>query len=184
MKHQQGQNCSLGSQDFLAIEYHQRSWLPELDEDWTPRVLDPIAKHRCTRCQVSVHKTRNQIARMLKVSWHNGTQHVSLTCSKERLGTLSFTTDVWSSPNHKAYIAVTVHFKQDSVPVSMLLNIVEVPCSHSGLNLAKAFTNILEDFGISEKVSIVLLSGNYNHTSLPDPQHYVQQCVQQQHNDP
>lgn len=35
----------------------------------------------------------------------------------------------------------------------MLLDIVELACSHSGLNLAAAFAKILEDFGISDKVS-------------------------------
>lgn len=118
-------------------------------------------------------KTRNRIARMLKVSWRNSTQHVNLTCSKEHQGALSFATDAWSSPNHKAYVAVTVHFEQDSVPVSMLLDIVEVPRSHSGLNLAKAFTNILEDFDISDKVSTVLLSGSCSPTFLPDTQHHM-----------
>ncbi|KAF8811029.1 hypothetical protein BYT27DRAFT_7027152, partial [Phlegmacium glaucopus] len=68
-------------------------------------------------------KTRNRIAKMLK----------------EHPGALSFATDAWSSPNHKAYVAVTVHFEQGGVPVSMLLDVVEVPRSHSGLNLAKAF---------------------------------------------
>ena len=118
-------------------------------------------------------KTRNLIARMLKVSWDNGTQPVSLTCSKEHLGALSFATDTWSSPNHKAYVAVTIHFEQDSIPILMLLDIVKVPRSHSGLNLAKAFANILEDFGISDKVSIVLLTESFIHTLLPDPQHYM-----------
>jgi len=45
-----------------------------------------------------------------------------------------------------------VHFEQDGVPISMLLDIVKVPHSHSSLNLAKAFRDILEDFGVSEKV--------------------------------
>ena len=123
-------------------------------------------------------KTRNQIARILKVSLRNGTQHVSLTCPKEHPRTLSFATNAWSSPNHKAYVAVTIHFEQNGVPVSMLLDIVEVPCSHSGLNLAKAFTDILEDFSISDKVSMILLAENFIHTLLPDPQHYVWQCIQ------
>jgi len=35
----------------------------------------------------------------------------------------------------------------------MLLDIVEVAHSHSGLNLAAAFAKILDDFGISDKVS-------------------------------
>ena len=35
----------------------------------------------------------------------------------------------------------------------MLLDIVEVARSHSGLNLAAAFSKILDDFGIGYKVS-------------------------------
>jgi len=49
-------------------------------------------------------------------------------------------------------MAVSVHFENDGVPISMLLDIVEVTCSHSGLNLAAVFAKILEDFGISDKV--------------------------------
>ena len=68
-------------------------------------------------------------------------------------GALNFATDGWTSPNHKAYVAVTVHFEKEGVPASMLLDLVEVARSHSGLNLAAAFAKILEDFGISDKVS-------------------------------
>ena len=66
---------------------------------------------------------------------------------------MNFATDAWTSPNSKAYVAVTVHFEKDGVPISMLLDIVEVAHSHSGLNLAAAFAAILDDFGISDKVS-------------------------------
>jgi hypothetical protein len=75
---------------------------------------------------------------------------------KEYTGALSFATDAWTSPNHKAYVAVTVHFEKDGEPISMLLHIAELACSHSGINLAAAFAKILEDFGISDKVSRVL----------------------------
>ena len=68
-------------------------------------------------------------------------------------GALSFATDAWTSPNHKASVAVTVHFENEGVPVSMLLDIVELAQSHSGINLAAAFVKILENFGISDKVS-------------------------------
>ena len=50
-------------------------------------------------------------------------------------GALNFATDGWTSPNNKAYIAVTVHFEKEGVPVSMLLDLVEVARSHSGLNV-------------------------------------------------
>ena len=34
----------------------------------------------------------------------------------------------------------------------MLLDVMEVAKSHSGINLAAAFAKILDDFGISDKV--------------------------------
>jgi hypothetical protein len=71
---------------------------------------------------------------------------------QEHKGKLNFATDAWTSPNHKAFIAVTVHFEIDGVPICMLLDLVEVASSHSGLNLAAAFAEILDTFGISEKV--------------------------------
>ena len=48
---------------------------------------------------------------------------------------------------------MTVHLEQDGMPLSMLLDIVEVASSHSGVNLAEEFAKILKDFGISDKVS-------------------------------
>ena len=79
-----------------------------------------------------------------------------LTLLKEYDGKLSFGTDAWTSPNHKAYVAVTVHFEKDGEPMCLLLDIVEVARSHSGMNLAAAFAKILEDFGIDEKVRFLV----------------------------
>ena len=65
---------------------------------------------------------------------------------------LSFGMDAWTSPNNKAYVAVTVHLEQDGVPLCMLLDIVEVARSHSGVNLAEEFAQILKDFGDGEMI--------------------------------
>ena len=67
---------------------------------------------------------------------------------------MNFATDTWTSPNHKAYTAITVHFEHEGVPISMLLDLVEVAKSHSGVNLAEAFAEVLEEFGIVDKVII------------------------------
>jgi coproporphyrinogen III oxidase len=83
---------------------------------------------------------RNRLAKML---W-------------EHEGKLNFSTDAWTSPNHKAFVAVTVHFEINGVPMSMLLDLMEVAKSHSDLNLAVAFAQIMEEFGISDKVSNML----------------------------
>ena len=65
--------------------------------------------------------------------------------------------DTWrTSPNLKAYIAMTVHLEQSGVLLSSILDLVEVAKSHSGLNLATVFANILEDFRIASKVSEIM----------------------------
>jgi len=43
----------------------------------------------------------------------------------------------------------------------MLLDLVEVTKSHSGSNLATAFAKVLNDFGISDKVSSNLCYFNF-----------------------
>lgn len=68
---------------------------------------------------------------------------------------MSFGIDAWTSPNNKAYVAVTVHFEENGEPMCLLLDIVQVAKSHTGFNLALAFAQILEEFGISKKVSLV-----------------------------
>jgi hypothetical protein len=77
-----------------------------------------------------------------------------LTYLQEHQGALNFATDAWTSPNHKAFVVVTVHFENNGVLICMLLDIVEVAKSHSGANLAVAFAHIVNEFGISDKVSI------------------------------
>ena len=92
---------------------------------------------------------------------------------------MSFATDAWMSPNHKAYVTVTVHFEKDGIPISMLLDIVEVAHSHSGLNLAAAFSKILDDFGIGYKVSIFFffIQSIVDSQKKKDPVYYLQQCI-------
>ena len=67
-------------------------------------------------------------------------------------GNLNFATNAWTSPNHKAFVAFTVHFEHEGTPISMLLDLVEVVKLHLGVNLAEAFVKVLEDFGIQDKV--------------------------------
>jgi len=74
---------------------------------------------------------------------------------KEYDGLLNFATDAWTSPNHKAFVAFTVHMEHEGVPISMLLDLVEVAKSHTGENLAEAFEKMLKEFGVEDKVSNV-----------------------------
>ena len=91
---------------------------------------------------------------MLQVNILIVKKNVYLTILKEYDGRLSFATDTWTSPNQRAFAAITVHFEHKGEAISMLLDIVEVAKSHTGDNLAAAFAQIMEDYGISEKVLI------------------------------
>jgi hypothetical protein len=59
-----------------------------------------------------------------------------LTKLKEYEGQLNFTTDAWTSPNHKAFVALTVHLEEKGVPLCLVLDIVEVAvvCTYRNLN--------------------------------------------------
>lgn len=80
-------------------------------------------------------------------------------------------------------MAVSVHFENEGVPVSMLLDIVEVARSHSGLNLAVAFAKILNDFGISDKVRKNKRPQINDSRTCVDPVDYVRQRNQQRCDD-
>jgi hypothetical protein len=67
-------------------------------------------------------------------------------------GALNITMDAWTSPNGRAYIALTVHFEMKEVVQCLLLDIVECAWSHSGVNLAVTFVKVVNEFGISDKV--------------------------------
>ncbi|KAG1723998.1 hypothetical protein EDD22DRAFT_982907 [Suillus occidentalis] len=39
---------------------------------------------------------------------------------------INFTTDTWSSPNHRAFVAFSVHLEHKGIPLSLPLDIIEV----------------------------------------------------------
>ena len=98
-------------------------------------------------------RVRECISKMLRVSYKTNQITCELTWwQQEYDGKLNFATDAWTSPNHKAYIAITVHLEHEGKPLSMLLDLVEVPKSHTGANLAAAFADVLKAFGLQDKI--------------------------------
>jgi hypothetical protein len=95
---------------------------------------------------------RSVIAAKLKVSTYCSCRRPNTEIAKAHDGCLNFATDAWTSPNGRAFIAVTVHYESSGLPSTLLLDIVECARSHTGANLASTFEKILKDFGISDKV--------------------------------
>ncbi|KAJ3816595.1 hypothetical protein F5880DRAFT_1494115, partial [Lentinula raphanica] len=65
--------------------------------------------------------------------------------------------DCWTSPNHYAFMSIMAKILRTGKDgteelTSVLLDFVELPCSHSALNMAETLKNTLEGFGIANKV--------------------------------
>ena len=74
-------------------------------------------------------KVMGRIAKMLQVRIHvsyiNANEELDSHCP-EHDRALSFGTDTWTSPNHKAYVAVTIHFEKNGELMCLLLDLVKV----------------------------------------------------------
>jgi hypothetical protein len=79
-------------------------------------------------------------------------------------------------------MAITVHLERSGKPFMMLLDLVEVAESHTGVNLGIAFANVLQKFGIEEKVSLSNISQSRPLTSVThdaDTWYNRRQCIEQ-----
>ncbi|KAJ7430555.1 hypothetical protein FB451DRAFT_1068108 [Mycena latifolia] len=74
---------------------------------------------------------------------------------QEHVGNLSFSTDAWTSPNHRTIVGWVVHLQHQGKALSFLLDIKELPESHTGEALSRAFQEVLEDYGIANKVCFI-----------------------------
>ena len=79
---------------------------------------------------------------------------------------MSFTTDLWSDPDLKPYMAVTAHWLENIQSPggakrltlrASLIGFLHLPGSHTGENLDDALFFIIKRSGLQNKVSIFLL---------------------------
>ena len=80
------------------------------------------------------------------------------------MGKISFTTDMWSDFNKKAYMAITAHWLEKASleasnrlqpKISLhtdLIGFVHIPCSHTGEHLAGVFLSVIDRLEIAKKV--------------------------------
>lgn len=48
---------------------------------------------------------------------------------------MNFATNAWTTPNHRAFIVLVVYFEYKGAVKILLLDLRELPISHSGANL-------------------------------------------------
>ena len=95
----------------------------------------------------------NTVRRDVKVAYVKCREHIHISqLLREHPRLVHFTTDAWTSTSYHACVAWTVHFEHNGAMLAFLFDIVELPESHTGVALAKAFQQMLETFGLQDQV--------------------------------
>ncbi|VDC02336.1 unnamed protein product [Peniophora sp. CBMAI 1063] len=81
---------------------------------------------------------------------------------------LNYGSDEWTSPNHRALMAMSVCYEKESNTVEHLLDVVHVPYSHTGVNLSKAFIKSTDGMQITDKINGLTTDSANNDTMVDD----------------
>jgi len=77
--------------------------------------------------RASFEKCQERIGKLLQVCDQISVNVTRVSsCIQEHAGCLHFATDAWTSLNHRAFIAWTVHLEHEGEMISFLLDIIEV----------------------------------------------------------
>lgn len=72
----------------------------------------------------------------------------------QKVAAVSLTSDMWTSINMDAYLAVTCHYIDATTCLkSTLLGVVQFPQAHTAENLANVKSSLMEEWGIRSKVT-------------------------------
>lgn len=76
---------------------------------------------------------------------------------------VSLTSDMWTSINTDAYLAVTCHFIDETTSLqSVVLGVQHFPEAHTAANMASMKTSLMSEWGISKKVTCLVTDGAAN----------------------
>ena len=93
----------------------------------------------------------NTVRRDVKAIYEKSRKRITKLL-QDNPGRIHIGTDAWTSTNHRAMVAWTVHLECEGIMTAFLLDIAEVPESHTGLALAKAFQKMLKKYELEQKV--------------------------------
>ena len=97
---------------------------------------------------------------MVEERYHQGKREAKALV--QQATAVSLTSDMWTSMNMEAYLAVTCHFIADGVLNTTLLGVQHFPQSHTAHNLAEAKGAIMEEWGIRHKVTCLVTDAASN----------------------
>ena len=87
----------------------------------------------------------------------------------------SFTSDIWTSRNNKAFMAITCHYIDENWTLNThLVNFAPIQGSHTGFNLAQSMYQILRECGLHEKLLAFTLDNASNNKTMLEE---LQKCL-------
>ena len=100
-------------------------------------------------------------------------------CGTE-VSSYALTTDIWTSRNNEAYTGVTVHFINTSYQLkAYLLETVEFPGAHTGVNIAAELQQVLDNWKLPEdNLSVVTTDDITGWLRMPCFSHTLQLAVE------
>ncbi|KAK7910500.1 hypothetical protein WMY93_015184 [Mugilogobius chulae] len=105
--------------------------------------------------------TRQALKAMVEARYMSEKEKVK--AKVEKVAAVSLTSDMWTSINMDAYLAVTCHFVEEKVGLSsVLLGVQEFPQSHTAENIACVKASLMEEWGITNKVTCMVTDGAPN----------------------
>ena len=80
---------------------------------------------------------------------------------------LSFTLDLWTSPNQISFLGITFHYiSNDWNLVTKTIAFKEILDAHTGVNLAKSFNQIIQYYGIDSKICGITIDNAANNQTF------------------
>ncbi|KAG6839269.1 hypothetical protein C0991_004300, partial [Blastosporella zonata] len=92
-------------------------------------------------------------------------------------GAMHFGTNCWTSPNHRAFIAVIVQYEEKGKIHSWCLDVVELPKRHTGHRLAEALMSVIEEFGLLDKFLASVSDNASPNNVMVDHFRYFSSCA-------
>ncbi|CAJ0889152.1 4547_t:CDS:2, partial [Entrophospora sp. SA101] len=127
---------------------------PELIEIF--RYLNPNVK------PVKADAIKNTIMKLYKEGKRELKVYLSTINSK-----ISFTSDLWTSPNNKAFVSATAHYIDDDwVLHKTVVDFGLMKGKHEGVKIANGFFDVLKDYDIISKFQAITLDNASNNDTF------------------
>ncbi|TQV89923.1 restless-like transposase [Cordyceps javanica] len=113
------------------------------------------------------HVEPGAIPRLLEASFSSYRE--ALVCNITASVTyIHFTIDTWSSPSQHGLLAIVVHFINDESrqPRKALLALRELKGAHSGDSLADIFTEVIDSYGMRDRIGYFTLDNASNNDTM------------------